>query len=63
MEEKKNVLMSKTIWVNFLMAVAAIVGVWVPEVQEVFNESNIMIFFSMVNIVLRAATKEAVSFK
>lgn len=63
MEEKKNVLMSKTIWVNLLMAVAAIVGVWVPEVKEVFNESNMIMVFSVINIVLRAITKDAISFK
>ena len=63
MEEKKNVLMSKTIWVNLLMAVAAVISVWVPEVKEVLNESNLLMIFSVINIVLRAITKDAISFK
>lgn len=61
--ESKSPLMSKTIWVNFLVALGAIMANWFPAVAEVMSESNLLLIFSVVNLVLRAVTKEAVEFK
>ena len=61
--ESKSPLMSKTIWVNFLVASGASIGHWVPALGELMSSDNLLIVFSVVNMVLRAVTKEAVEFK
>ena len=61
--EKKNVWASKTIWVNLIMAIFSVIAIWVPAVSEYVNESNLVLVFSIVNIILRGATKGAVEFK
>ncbi len=61
--ESKSALWSKTLWVNFLVATGAIVGNWVPALGELMSSDNLLIVFSVVNMVLRAVTKEAVEFK
>ena len=55
--------MSKTIWVNFLVALGAILANWFPAVAEIMSEANLLLIFSVVNLVLRSVTKEAVEFK
>lgn len=61
--ESKSPLMSKTIWVNFLVALGAILSNWFPAVAEIMSEANLLLIFSVVNLVLRSVTKEAVEFK
>lgn len=61
--ESKSPLMSKTIWVNFLVALGAILSNWFPAVTEIMSEANLLLIFSVVNLVLRSVTKEAVEFK
>ena len=61
--ESKSALWSKTLWVNFLVATGAIVGNWVPALGELMSSDNLLIVFSVVNIVLRAVTKDAIEFK
>tara|TARA_Y100001937_G_C7113104_1_gene328759 strand:+ start:537 stop:725 length:189 start_codon:yes stop_codon:yes gene_type:complete len=61
--ESKSALWSKTLWVNFLVATGAIVGNWVPALGELMSSDNLLIVFSVVNMVLRAVTKDAIEFK
>ena len=61
--ETKSALWSKTLWVNFLVATGAIVGNWVPALGELMSSDNLLIVFSVVNMVLRAVTKDAIEFK
>lgn len=61
--ESKSPLMSKTIWVNFLVALGAILANWFPAVAEIMSEANLLLIFSVVNLLLRSVTKEAVEFK
>jgi len=61
--EKKHALMSKTIWVNLIMAIVAVVSMVKPGVKEILSEANVLMIFSVINIVLRAITKDQVYFK
>ena len=63
MNEVKHPLMSKTIWFNLMMAMAAVASNWWPALEEVMNEANLVMIFSVVNIVLRAVTKSGIEFK
>lgn len=63
MNEVKSPLMSKTIWINLMMAMAAVLSNWWPELAEVMSEANLVMIFSVVNIVLRAVTKSGIEFK
>lgn len=63
MNEVKSPLMSKTIWINLMMAMAAVLSNWWPELAEVMSEANLVMIFSVVNIVLRAVTKSSIEFK
>lgn len=60
--EQKHALMSKTIWVNLIMAIVAIVSIYVPSLKEVVTTENLMLIFSVLNVILRAVTKDAVYF-
>ena len=61
--ESKSPLLSKTIWVNFLVATGAIVGHWVPALGELMSSDNLLIVFSVVNMILRAVSKTGIEFK
>ena len=61
--EKKNVWASKTIWTNLVTAIFAVIAIWVPAVSEYVNETNLLLVFSIVNVILRGATKGAIEFK
>jgi len=61
LETKKHPLTSKTIWVNLLMAVFGFVLAFKPELNTILNESNILIVMSVVNIILRAITKDKIA--
>ena len=61
--ESKSPLMSKTLWVNLILALGAIFGSKWPEVAEVVTGENVALLFSFVNMVLRSVTKESISFK
>jgi len=53
---------SKTIWVNLLMAVAGVVGVWWPPITDWLTTENTMMIFGFVNMILRATTKDKIEF-
>jgi hypothetical protein len=55
--ETKKPYLSKTLWTNAVVALFAIVGAWVPQVQEVMSEANVILIFSVINVVLRLVTK------
>ena len=59
-EQKKSVLLSKTLWTNFLMAAAAL---FVPQVNEwmASNQEMMVLAWSGINMVLRLVTKEKLS--
>ena len=60
--ETKNPLMSKTLWANLVLAVGALVGARVPAVADVVSADNVTLAFSFVNMLLRAVTKDKLSF-
>jgi len=56
MNSSKNVLVSKTLWVNLLMAIAAFfpsVNVWIGAHPDVFA-----LGFSVINMILRMISKD-----
>ena len=61
--ETKKPFMSKTLWVNLVLAVGAVFGAKWPEVAEVVTVENVALLFSFINMVLRSVTKEQLSFK
>lgn len=61
--ESKKPFMSKTLWANLVLALAAIFGAKWPEVADVVTPENVALLFSFVNMVLRSVTKEQLSFK
>ncbi len=63
MEPKKSPLMSKTLWANLVLALAAVIGAKYPDVAEVVTAENVALLFSFVNMVLRSVTKEAIAFR
>lgn len=61
--EAKSPLLSRTLWVNFLVAFGAIISTWVPAVADLMSQDNLLIIFSVINMMLRVVTKSAVEFK
>lgn len=62
-EDPKKAWQSRTVWINLIMAVVAILPV---EGLQVFFETNneaIPLFFAAVNMVLRLITKEPIVIK
>jgi len=59
-EVPKKAWMSKTLWANLLMAVIAVIAVWVPAVASIVNEEAVLMLFAMVNMVLRLVTKDKI---
>ena len=57
MEEKKP-WNSKTLWLNLLVAVGAMLP-WAP-VQEMMSEANLVMVLSVVNMVLRLVSKDKI---
>ena len=55
--------MSKTLWANLVLALAAVFGAKWPDVAEVVTAENVALLFSFVNMVLRSVTKEAIAFR
>ena len=60
LEIPKKAWMSKTLWANLLMAVVAVIAVWVPAVANIVNEEAVLMLFAMVNMVLRLVTKDKI---
>ena len=56
MENKKVLWKSKTLWVNFLVAIAA----FFPQVKEAVTPETIVMLLTVINMVLRLATKDKV---
>jgi hypothetical protein len=65
MEDSKKWWSSKTIWVNMLMAIVAIVSAALPDVSllEKLNEELFLSIFAGVNMILRFVTKDSIEFK
>ena len=57
MEEKKP-WSSKTMWLNLLVAVGAMLP-WEP-MQEMMSEANLIMVLSVVNMVLRLVSKDKI---
>lgn len=62
-ESKKSAFLSKTLWVNLIMAVVAILSAQWPVVSEYVNGANVAMLFSVVNMVLRMVTKDKLFFR
>jgi len=59
MDSSKPLYLSRTLWINLIMAVAAFipgVGVWIAAHPDLFAGA-----FSVINIVLRLITKDKLS--
>tara|TARA_Y100001972_G_scaffold52078_2_gene63773 strand:- start:3199 stop:3381 length:183 start_codon:yes stop_codon:yes gene_type:complete len=57
MEEKKP-WSSKTMWVNLLVAVSAMIPY--GPIQELLTEANLVMILSVVNMVLRLVSKDKI---
>ena len=53
---------SKTIWINLIMAMIGVIAVWVPDVGKWVDKDGVFMLFAAVNIVLRAVSKDKISF-
>ena len=60
LEIPKKAWMSKTLWANLLMAVIAVIAVWVPAVASIVNEEAVLMLFAMSNMILRLVTKDKI---
>lgn len=58
LEESKKPWASKTLWLNLLIAVGAMLP-WEP-VKEVLSEGNLVMILSVTNMVLRLVTKDKI---
>lgn len=58
MELEKKPWASKTLWLNLLVAMGAMLP-WEP-VKEVMSEANLIMILSVVNMVLRLVTKDKI---
>ena len=58
MEVQKKPWASKTLWLNLLVALGAMLP-WEP-VKEVMSESNIIMILSVVNMVMRLISKDQI---
>jgi len=56
----KPMYMSKTIWVNVVMAVVAIIAAWVPKAAEIVNEEAVLMVFALINVLMRLISKDKV---
>jgi hypothetical protein len=50
---------SKTVWVNFIVALAA----FIPGAASFFTENNVVILMTVVNVILRFVTKDKIGVK
>jgi len=57
-EIPKKPWMSKTIWVNLLMAILAMIAIWVPAVKTIVTEEMVVMLFAFINMILRLVTKD-----
>ena len=55
-EEKKKPYLSKTLWLNAVVAVVA----FFPNMIEHFSAANVAMFLSVINMVLRMVTKDKI---
>ena len=60
MEIKKHPLASKTIWVNLIMSLFGFVLAFKPELNNVLNEGNVLMLMGVVNMIMRAVTKDKI---
>jgi len=61
---KKHALMSKTVWMNFCLAVIAVFSAKFPEagLQSYLSAENMSLIFAVCNVLLRAISKDKVYF-
>ena len=55
----KKPWMSKTIWVNMILAMVAIISAWVPQVGTIVSPETVAMVMAMINMILRLVTKDA----
>ncbi len=60
--EVKPAWLSKTVWVNAILILVDIVGMWVPQIKEYVDLDGVGLMFGTINLVLRAVTKNRISF-
>jgi hypothetical protein len=58
MELEKKPWASKTLWLNLLVACAAMIPN--PAVAEIFSEANLVMMLSVLNMVLRLVSKDKI---
>lgn len=58
LDENKKPWASKTLWLNLLVAVGAMLP-WEP-LKDIFSESNLVMILSVLNMVLRLSTKDKI---
>ena len=61
--ESKSVWMSRTMWVNLIMGFIPVLKMFWPDAEEVLSSDNLLMIFSVVNLVLRSVTKGQIEFK
>lgn len=61
--ESKAWYLSKTIWVNLVMGIFGIFVAWKPDLASFLNEGNMLLLMSVVNVILRGVTKNAIELK
>lgn len=61
--EGKPWYLSKTIWVNLVMGIFGIFVAWKPDLNSFLNEGNLVLLMSVVNVILRGVTKNAIELK
>lgn len=59
-QQSKAWYLSKTIWTNFILGVVVLA---VPGAKEIVNEEILFAAFSLINIVLRAVSKDKIQIK
>ena len=58
MEIEKKPWASKTLWLNLLVAVGAMLP-WEPA-KEIFSEASLVMILSVINMVMRLVTKDKI---
>jgi hypothetical protein len=59
-QEKKKAYLSKTLWVNLIMGVIAVIAAFYPPLAEMAPkiEGMLLVVFPVINVVLRMITKD-----
>lgn len=60
LQQSKAWYLSKTLWTNFILGVAVYIF---PQIGENISEDLLVSIFAVVNIILRAVTKDKIQIK